>query len=128
MIHISDIIINLTRKHLNQLNLYNLQFMRIEFNITADVWNLTPNCWKSGSIIFRQGYLICECVFKIHEYETWEYNLYNLLKIWNLLNFKVNKLVNLKFVLIPSTIYIICIIRCNKEIEENGTFYKYFRS
>ena len=37
MIHVSDIIINLTRKHLNQLNLYNLQFMRIEFNITADV-------------------------------------------------------------------------------------------
>ena len=71
MIHISDIIINLTRKHLNQLNLYNLQFMRIEFNITADVWNLTPNCWKSGSIIFRQGYLICECVFK----NTWIWNL-----------------------------------------------------
>ena len=51
MIHISDIIINLTRKHLNQLNLYNLQFMRVGFNITADVWNLTPNCWNSGSII-----------------------------------------------------------------------------
>ena len=37
MIHISDIIINLIRKHLNQLNLYNLQFMRVGFKITADV-------------------------------------------------------------------------------------------
>ena len=55
MIHISDIIINLIRKHLNQLNLYNLQFMREGFNITAAVWNLTPNCWNSGfKIFFRQ--------------------------------------------------------------------------
>ena len=51
MIHIGDIIINLIRKHLNQLNLYNLQFMRVGFNITAEVWNLTPNCWNSESII-----------------------------------------------------------------------------
>ena len=46
----SYIIVNLIRKHLNQLNLYDLKFMRIRFNITAEVWNLTPNCWDSEYI------------------------------------------------------------------------------